>query len=579
MQKTVFFKNCLGVFQGGGCRAAAFAGAYEEAVRRGVSFSEVAGASAGSVVAALIGAGASPSFISERLSALKFTELLAPPGRNILRSIIPKVGFAKQALDIYLDHGLYSTKALKIWVDQLLSALLPAVLGSVTFKSLPLPTFIVSTDLAAMSAKVWSQQTTPNEQVSEAVVASCSIPIFFQPTNGRYVDGGLLSNLPSYVFASGIERRPLASKILAFSLQSEAVNTEISGLWDYTSRLLSTLIDGGKRLQLELQSNVHVVDIPTGSVRATDFARMTPEITQTLITNGAKATADFLERERINIHSSSSRSNICFDQDVTHCRITEFASQRLSRVIISESNSDWVYRLFPTILSLLEQGTTVDVLLPEFGDNEKHGPYRRRLGAIEKLRITGSKSVRIMCDLLHAGCNPHEIEKFLKPPFVTSVQIKHLPRLHSKVYLSEQAVIVGSANASSNGLGDYDVAENVEAAILTDDTPILLEVRSWFQQQWVHAEPVTDKLIKASNRIPRPPRPKSTSLVNFYEIQLGLEGKLRWSTSTIPLVLKRNALFGKLPKITTRRRRVKAGGMAKSHSIKVMHHWKKSKKT
>ena len=67
MQKTVFFRNCLGVFQGGGCRAAAFAGAYEEAVKRGVSFSEVAGASAGSVIAALIGAGASPTFISEKL--------------------------------------------------------------------------------------------------------------------------------------------------------------------------------------------------------------------------------------------------------------------------------------------------------------------------------------------------------------------------------------------------------------------------------------------------------------------------------------------------------------------------------
>jgi predicted acylesterase/phospholipase RssA len=115
-----------------------------------VSFSEVAGASAGSVVAALIGAGASPTFISEKLSALKFTELLTPPERNALRSIFSKAEFAKQALDIYFDHGLYSTKALKIWVDQLLSTLLPAVHGPVTFRSLPLPTFIVSTDLSAM---------------------------------------------------------------------------------------------------------------------------------------------------------------------------------------------------------------------------------------------------------------------------------------------------------------------------------------------------------------------------------------------------------------------------------------------
>ena len=51
MAKTEFFHSCLGVFQGGGCRAAALVGAYEEAVNRGVHFTEVAGTSAGSIIA------------------------------------------------------------------------------------------------------------------------------------------------------------------------------------------------------------------------------------------------------------------------------------------------------------------------------------------------------------------------------------------------------------------------------------------------------------------------------------------------------------------------------------------------
>jgi predicted acylesterase/phospholipase RssA len=57
-EQTRFFRTCVGVFQGGGCRGAALAGAYQEAVARGVTFAEVAGTSAGSIVAALIGAGA-----------------------------------------------------------------------------------------------------------------------------------------------------------------------------------------------------------------------------------------------------------------------------------------------------------------------------------------------------------------------------------------------------------------------------------------------------------------------------------------------------------------------------------------
>jgi predicted acylesterase/phospholipase RssA len=88
MDKTFHFKSCLGVFQGGGCRAAAFAGAYEEAARRGVSFSEVAGTSAGSIVAALIGARATPAFIRDKLSKLDFNTFLKEPERTAKRAFL-----------------------------------------------------------------------------------------------------------------------------------------------------------------------------------------------------------------------------------------------------------------------------------------------------------------------------------------------------------------------------------------------------------------------------------------------------------------------------------------------------------
>jgi predicted acylesterase/phospholipase RssA len=189
MDETIFFKSCLGVFQGGGCRAAAFAGAYEEAVRRGVSFSEVAGTSAGSIVAALIGGGATPSFIKEKLAKLDFKSLVKEPERTKRPFFSPVKLLAfkdKRYVDLYFDQGFYSSKAIQPWVEALLAELLPTEHRPISFKSLPFPTYLVSTDLARYQAKVWSQGTTPDELVSEAVRASCSIPIFFQPVERRY---------------------------------------------------------------------------------------------------------------------------------------------------------------------------------------------------------------------------------------------------------------------------------------------------------------------------------------------------------------------------------------------------------
>jgi len=183
MDKTVFFKSCLGVFQGGGCRAAAFAGAYEEAVRRGVSFSELAGTSAGSIIAAIIGAGATPSFVSSKLSALDFKSFLREPERTAKRPFFSLGQLLrvkdKRYVDLYFDQGFYSSIGIQDWVEDLLVELLPAEHRPIPFKSLPFPTYLVSTDLARNQAKIWSQDTTPDESVSEAVRASCSIPIFF----------------------------------------------------------------------------------------------------------------------------------------------------------------------------------------------------------------------------------------------------------------------------------------------------------------------------------------------------------------------------------------------------------------
>ncbi|MBL1735767.1 hypothetical protein ELE00_32960, partial [Klebsiella pneumoniae] len=76
--ETIYFSYCWGVFDGGGVRGAAHAGAYYAARNAGISFERVAGTSAGSIVAALIAAGGSPDFIKNLLIETDFESFLAP---------------------------------------------------------------------------------------------------------------------------------------------------------------------------------------------------------------------------------------------------------------------------------------------------------------------------------------------------------------------------------------------------------------------------------------------------------------------------------------------------------------------
>lgn len=381
MAKTSFFKSCVGVFQGGGCRAAAFVGAYEEAVKSGVSFTEVAGTSAGSIVASLIGAGATPKDLREAIAHMDFKSFVGTPDRRATRGISGWVleMISPQYADLLFDQGFHSSLQIKNWIDEHLTRLLPKEKHPICFSSLPFPTYIVSTDIRRSEAKVWSQKTTPNELVADAVQASCAIPIFFQPVSRRYIDGGVLSNLPAFVFFDRTQsERPLASRVLAFTLIADEDDPRELGPENFLRLLANAIVDGSQQLQLNLQSNVHIVQIPTGDIKATDFNRMTSEAVDILIENGTNATRTFFEQELLRVQPTTSADSICYGRDELYTRTTESLDLPLERVVIADHNTNWVYSLFPSLLCWKLKGVRVDALLPELGD-KADGPYRRKL--------------------------------------------------------------------------------------------------------------------------------------------------------------------------------------------------------
>lgn len=111
------------------------------------------------------------------------------------------------------------------------------------------------------------------------------------------------------------------------------------------------------------------------------------------------------------------------------------------------------------------------------------------VGATARLNLNKLSSARIICDANSGACNPSELRTLLDLGF----EIKTISGLHAKVYLAPTQVIIGSANASTNGLGDEGPAVfNEEAAVSSADAHLIGKVRVWFEELWIKKSiPVT----------------------------------------------------------------------------------------
>jgi phosphatidylserine/phosphatidylglycerophosphate/cardiolipin synthase-like enzyme len=102
-------------------------------------------------------------------------------------------------------------------------------------------------------------------------------------------------------------------------------------------------------------------------------------------------------------------------------------------------------------------------------------------GAPSKLGLLGKRgNVEIVCNLKMGGTNPEVIEALIKSGFVVS-QSDHL---HGKVYLFDDTVILGSSNASANGLSfqNGEIEGWHEANLVTADPIVYRDASAWFEK-------------------------------------------------------------------------------------------------
>ena len=283
------------VFEGGGVKGIAYAGALKVLEDRNVlsQITKTAGTSAGAISATLV--------------SMKYTA-------SEVDKIVNDTNFAsfedhKGILQIATKYGLYRGNAFLNWMKlQITNKGIPA---DVTFKDFVekhncLDLHVFATDLNTHKVKEFSNRSTPNTIVAEAVRASMSIPLFFEafqfsnnnPDNHLYVDGGTVYNYPITAFDTEGE---LNKNTLGLHLDNVSQvgsiddGLEYDHLFKYIKNLFETLlrsqvIDFNKNKAQQAQS----VIIDDYGISATDF-KLNAVKKKKLYDSGVACTTKFLD--------------------------------------------------------------------------------------------------------------------------------------------------------------------------------------------------------------------------------------------------------------------------------------------
>ncbi len=163
-----------GVFQGGGIRGTALAGAAAAALDAGYAFRRAAGTSAGAIVASLVAAGYDGDELREAVCKADWPPLLDP----MPWTRIPGIG---KHISLMLHHGMYRGRMLEERWGRLLAAKGVRTFGDLSPGSLKL----VATDITHQSGAVL---------MSDGAMASRFPLEVLQPSEGRPIVGFRLSD-------------------------------------------------------------------------------------------------------------------------------------------------------------------------------------------------------------------------------------------------------------------------------------------------------------------------------------------------------------------------------------------------
>ncbi|HAG11632.1 MAG TPA: alpha/beta hydrolase [Desulfotomaculum sp.] len=207
------------VFEGGGVKGIGLVGAVAGIEEAGYVFENMAGTSAGAIVAALLAVDYKTEEIKNELLKLDYKKFKD-------EGFLDKFGVIGKGLSTLFEYGIYEGKYFESWLGDLLEAKGKTTFGQIrtdyTEEKYMYRLQVIATDITDHRLLVLPQDLkdfghNPDQfSIAKAVRMSMSIPLFFEPVkiednSGKVhiiVDGGVLSNYPIWLMDDGTSSPP-----------------------------------------------------------------------------------------------------------------------------------------------------------------------------------------------------------------------------------------------------------------------------------------------------------------------------------------------------------------------------------
>jgi NTE family protein len=309
------------VFEGGGVKGIALVGAYSVLEERGYQPQNMAGASAGAIVAALLAAGYTAAELREIIGELDYDRFKDEAWED-------RVPVAGASLSVLKDLGVYEGEAFSEWMRSLLEAKGVRTFGDLVrredvelkyrYKAQMIASDVTERRLLVLprDAPKLGIEDPDDISVALAVRMSMSIPIFFEPVRfdnpqtgeeHLIVDGGMLSNFPVWLFDAEepqwptfgmklVQKDPKAPVAGSFP-PPEAPRGGISEVLDYLRSLVETMMAAHDRLYIEESEFDRTIAIDTLGVGTTEFD-LSSERAMGLFRSGRAAAEKFLAEDK-----------------------------------------------------------------------------------------------------------------------------------------------------------------------------------------------------------------------------------------------------------------------------------------
>lgn len=311
-------KKINAVFEGGGIRGIGHVGAACVFEKNGYEFINLAGSSAGAIVASLLAAGYQCDEIKKEMKQLDYMKFRQD-------SFWGRFGIAGKAVSILFRYGIYSADFFEQWLNNLLIQK-----GKVTFGDIKknddcggsqYKLQITASDLTDQRLLILPEDLSkfcidPDTfPIAKAVRMSMSIPIYYEPyrlkdCNGLVhyiVDGGLLSNYPIWIFDhqnADCEYATVGFKFVDPTKNNTQERDTDMNIIEYIMSIASTALNAKDKQYIsnskgDFQRTVAIptsiiIDGETKNIGATDFDISRVE-SEALFQNGVKAANKFLD--------------------------------------------------------------------------------------------------------------------------------------------------------------------------------------------------------------------------------------------------------------------------------------------